>query len=521
MKCIRWIKALLLVQLFACSGIAGAQLIQESSAQLVESTSLTVPLYKSRILTSAVPVERVSVGNPDIADLLILRAQELYVLGKDLGTTNVLFWDRDDRLIGSIEVEVTHDLDALKQKLFELMPNENIDIYAAQRSIVLSGTVSNILNMNAALQIAQGYLAQVGTAVEEQAFEQRQSEEAAGEVINLMQVAGAQQVMLEVKVAEIARSELREMDMQFNGIDVGSRRWNFGGVNGGATFPDAIFTPGNTRVPVFAEDAPFGPVIDEFLPNPLTIEDNGFFASLLTGNGMFNMSLNAARQRGLARILAEPTLTTLSGEEAQFLSGGEFPIPVPQGVNGVTVEFKEFGVGLRFVPVVLSSGQINMSLNITVSELTETSNVFVDIDGSPTTFLVPSLSKRSASATVELADGQTMGIAGLINEDLREVVNKFPGLGSIPVIGNLFRSQEFIKGESELLILVTPHLARPMPRNQIQLPTDDFVEPTDKEFYLMGRIEGRPSASRTQDDGEPVAASDAGGVESDFGHELR
>jgi pilus assembly protein CpaC len=522
MKSIKWIKTVLLIALCAGPAVAGAQLIQESSASVTEATSLSVPLYKSRILTSAVPVERVSVGNPDIADLLILRAQELYVLGKDLGTTNVLFWDQDDRLIGSVEVEVTHDLEALKQKLFELMPNENINIYAAQRSIVLSGTVSSSLNMKAALQVAEGYLAQIGTAVEEQQFEQRQSDENAGKIINLMQVAGAQQVMLEVKVAEIARSELREMDMKFNGIDVSSSKWNFGGVNGGATFPDALFQPGDVRVPVFAEDAPFGPVIDEFLPNPLSIDDTGFFASLLTGNGMLNMSLSAARQRGLAKILAEPTLTTLSGQEAQFLSGGEFPIPVPQGVNGVTVEFKEFGVGLRFLPVVLSSGQISMSLNISVSELTDTSNVFLNIDGTPTTFLVPSLSKRSAGATVELADGQTMGIAGLINENLREVVNKFPGLGSIPVLGNLFRSQEFIKGESELLILVTPHLARPMPSNQIMLPTDDFVEPNDKEFYLMGRIEGKDrQASSSSEDGEPIASNDAGGVESDFGHEVR
>ncbi|HMB72415.1 MAG TPA: type II and III secretion system protein family protein, partial [Gammaproteobacteria bacterium] len=502
------------------SGGASAQLIQESSGLLAESTALSVPLYKSRILTSTVPVERVSVGNPDIADLLILRAQELYVLGKDLGTTNVLFWDRDDQLIGSVEVEVTHDLSALKQKLFELMPNENIDIFAAQRSIVLSGSVSSVLNMNAALQIAEGYLTQAGTAVEQQQFEQTDTEETAGEVINLMQVAGAQQVMLEVKIAEIARSELREMDMQFNGIDVGSSKWNFGGVNGGATFPDALFEPGNVRVPVFAQDAPFGPVIDEFLPNDMSIRDTGFFASLLTGNGMLNMSLSAARQRGLAKILAEPTLTTLSGQEAQFLSGGEFPIPVPQGVNGVTIEFKEFGVGLRFVPIVLSSGQISMTLNISVSELTDTSNVFLNVDGSPTTFLVPSLTKRSASATVELGDGQTIGIAGLINENLREVVNKFPGLGSIPILGNLFRSQEFIKGESELLIMVTPHLARPMPGNQIQLPTDNFIEPNDKEFYLMGRLEGKPREERTAEDGEPVAANETGGVESDFGHEL-
>jgi pilus assembly protein CpaC len=265
-----------------------------------------------------------------------------------------------------------------------------------------------------------------------------------------MQVAGAQQVMLEVKVAEIARTELRKFEMKFNGLDVGGSRWNIGAVNGGATFPDALFEPNDVRIPIFGEDAPFGPVIDEFMPNPLSIDDTGIFASLLTGNGLLNLTLDAAKEQGLAKILAEPTLTTLSGQEARFLSGGEFPIPVPQGLNGTTIEFKEFGVGLQFVPVVLGSGQVNLKLSITVSELTNTSNVVLTTQGSTSTFLVPSLSKRSASATVELLDGQTMGIAGLISEDLRQAVNKFPGLGSIPILGNLFRSHMHLVAQQAL-----------------------------------------------------------------------
>jgi len=509
-----WMKSLALAALSVGATGASAQLVQETSAQVGETAELVVPLYKSRVLSSTIPVERISVGNPDIADLLILRDREIYVLGKDLGTTNVLLWDRGDSLIGSVAIEVTHDLEALKQKLFQLMPNEQIDVYAAQRSIVLAGAVSSVTIMDAALRLASGYLAPAGTAVETQVFaqggSQGGSEEASAEVINLMQVSGAQQVMLEVKVAEIARTELRKLDMQFNAIDVGSSRWSLGGTNGGASFPDALFEPDGTRVPIFGDSAPFGPVIDEFLPNDMSIADTGFFASFLTSEGLLNMSLDAARQKGLAKILAEPTLTTLSGQEAVFLSGGEFPIPVPQGVNGVTVEFKEFGVGLRFVPVVLGSGHINLKLNISVSELTETSNVIVSTSETSSSFLIPALSKRSASATVELMDGQTIGIAGLINEDLREIVTKFPGLGSIPVLGNLFRSQEFVKGETELVIMVTPHLAQPLRPDQIRLPTDSFIEPTDKEFYLMGRLEGRPRGGET---------SDEGGVDSDFGHE--
>jgi pilus assembly protein CpaC len=504
-------KGLTLALLALVGFAANAQIVQETSTQLAQTTELVVPLYKSRILSSSMPVERVSVGNPNIADILILRQRELYVLGRDLGTTNVLLWDNDDRLVGSVTVEVAHDLDGLKQKLFELMPNENVAIYSAQRSIVLAGSVSSVVNMNAAMQIARGYLAESQSGDEGSGTEE-------GQVINLMQVAGAQQVMLEVKVAEIARTELRRLDTQFNGIDVGGSRWNFGGVSNGAVFPDALFG-GDTRVPVFEEFAPYGPAIDEFAPNPLTIQDNGFFASLLTANGMLNMALDAAKEKGLAKILAEPTLTTLSGQEAQFLSGGEFPIPVPQQNGAVTIEFKEFGVGLTFVPVVLGSGQINLKLNIAVSELTDLANVAVSARETTSTFVVPSLSRRSASATVELLDGQSMGIAGLINEDLREAVNKFPGLGSIPVIGSLFRSQQFIKGESELVILVTPHLARPLPRDQIRLPTDDFVEPGDMDFYLMGRLEAKPPEAGEDGDGSAMNESN-GGVESYFGHEI-
>jgi len=480
-----------------------------------------VPLYKSRVLGSDVPIARVSVGNPDIADILILRDRELYVLGKDLGTTNVLLWDNMDQLVGSVSVEVAHDLDALKLRLHELLPNEQIAVYASQRSIVLAGSVSSLTSMDAALQLARSYLAQVGTAVSEQAFEQQQSssqDRTGGQVINLMQVSGAQQVMLEVKVAEISRTELRRFEMQFNAIDVGSGKWNFGGVNGGATFPDALFGENELRIPVFSELAPFGPAADEFMPNPMSISDTGFFASLLTTNGMLNIALDAAKEQGLAKILAEPTLTTLSGQEARFLSGGEFPIPVPQGLNGITVEFKEFGVGLQFLPVVLGSGQVNLKLNITVSELSGANNVLLRAEDTTSTFFVPSLNKRSASATVEIGDGQTIGIAGLINENVREVVNKFPGLGSIPILGNLFRSQQFQQGESELVILVTPRLARPLPPGPVRLPTDDFIEPNAMEFYLLGRMEGKP---REGDSEAPPSTRNTGGVESGFGQAVQ
>jgi len=461
--------------------------------------SMEVPLYQSRVVVLNTSVARVSVGNPDIADILILQSTQIYVLGKDLGTTNVLLWDRSDTLIGTLNIEVTHDLQSLKEKLYRLLPDEKIEVHSAQRNIILAGSVSNLSNMNAALQIAQGYFAQLGAAVQTETFELEQGrstreDKSVGQIINLMSVGGVQQVMLEVKVAEISRTELKRLDVRFNAILQGSSKWKWGGVNGGATFPDAIFEPGSVRVPVFDNPAPFGPVIDEFAPNDLFIRDKGFFASFLSQNALFNLAFDAAKENGLAKILAEPTLVTQSGHEAQFLSGGEFPIPVPRGLEGTTIEFKEFGVGIKFLPLVLDSERISLKLNITVSELVNDNSVIVSADGVSSTFLIPSLSKRSAQTTVELADGQTLGIAGLINENLREVVTKFPGLGSIPVIGALFRSQEFRKGETELLILVTPHLVKPLLPTEIRLPTDNFVDPSDFGWYLSGKLGGRPVA---------------------------
>ncbi len=470
---------------------------QETATQpaFVSDENLTVPLYKSRVLPLSAAASRVSVGNPDIADILILRASQIYILGKDLGTTNVFLWDKNDVLIGAVEIVVTHDLQSLKKKLHDLLPNESIEVHSAQRNIILSGNVSNVTNMDAALKIARGYFARF-TAVDSTEFEQETgagtAESSAGEVINLMAIGGIQQVMLEVKVAEISRTELRRLDMRFNAILQGSDRWNFGGVNGGATFPDAVSADG-LRVPVFENAAPLGPAVDEFAPNDLFIENQGLFASLLTSNALFNVAFDAAKEKGLAKILAEPTLTTQSGQEAEFLAGGEFPIPVPQGRDGITIEFKEFGVGVKFLPVVLDSKRINLQLNINVSELVSGNTVGINLNGVTSNFIIPSLTKRSAIATVELADGQTIGIAGLINESLREVVTKFPGLGDIPGIGALFRSQEFIKGETELLILVTPHLAKPLGRDNIRLPTDGFAEPSDLEWFAYGRLEGTKS----------------------------
>jgi pilus assembly protein CpaC len=463
---------------------------------------LSVPLYKSRIVQLNTPISRVSIGNPDIADIVILRASQMYVLGKDLGTTNVLLWDRNDRLINSISVEVTHDLEGLRAKLHALLPAETILVYSAHRSIILSGEVTSLVAAGAAVQIAENYLAQAATATEKQMFEEEAAQGGVGEgeVVNLLTVGGGQQVMLSVVVAEMARTELRKLDVRFFAVG-DSGNWRFGGVNGGGTFPDGIGPP----------------LADGFLPNDLTIDDKGFFAGFMSSDFLFQMAFSAAKEKGLAKILAEPTLTTLSGQEATFLSGGEFPIPVPGGNdNSTTIEFKDFGVGLAFLPVVLGSDHINLSLNVSVSELSSQNALVLDDSEVSSSFFVPSLTKRSVSTTVELADGETIGIAGLLSENVREVVKKFPLLGSLPILGALFRSQEYIEGETELVILVTPRLAKPIDPESIRLPTDKFVRPNDWEFYMLGKTEGSPERVRERSS----LSTDTGGTTGNFGHVL-
>jgi pilus assembly protein CpaC len=493
-----------------CLAVSSQSYAQDRTEQVVHATrntNVTVPLYKSRVVVLPGAVKRVSIGNPDIADVLILGSDALYVLGKDLGTTNVLLWDREDQLVSALNVFVTHDLDGLRRQMDVVLPSEKIELSSVQRNIVLSGQVSSVVKMDAALQLARGYLEQAATAKEKIMFKQDagsggKEDKKAGEVVNLMTVGGVQQVMLQVRVAEVRRDAVKHLNAQMNALS-NTGKWVAGGVNGGASFPDALFQPGNVRVPIFGNGTnaggnPIGPVFDEFAPNTPTISSTGLFGSFLSNDFLANVVLDAFQQRGLAKILAEPTLTSLTGQEAEFLSGGSFPIPVSQDRGQISVEFKDFGVKLLFVPLVLDDGRINLKLNVSVSELVDSNSLVLTPTDTTSRFTIPSLSERRAVSTVELYDGQSLGIAGLVNESMRSAVNKFPGLGDIPILGHLFRSQDFQKGQTELVILVTPRLAKPIKPADVKLPTDAITDPSNAEFFLGGRIEGRKPAASSE-----------------------
>jgi pilus assembly protein CpaC len=246
-----------------------------------------------------------------------------------------------------------------------------------------------------------------------------------------------------------------------------------------------------------------GPVFSQFVPNIPSIASQGLFGGLIHGNFVGQLVLDAALQQGAARILAEPTVTTLNGQEAQFLSGGSFPIPVPEQNGTIGIEYKDFGVKLIFQPLVLEAGRINLKLNVSVSQLVDTNSLVVSPITSSKVFAVPALSERRALSTVELSDGQTIGIAGLMNENMNNAVTKFPGLGDIPVLGQLFRSSSFQKGQTELVIFVTPTLAKPIKPSDLHLPTEGQIDPSNVDFYLRGRMEGAPPPGGASPTGTP------------------
>ncbi|MGO2341631.1 type II and III secretion system protein family protein [Vibrio litoralis] len=455
--------------------------------------TLTVPHHKSEHVLLSGNAQRVSLGDPDVLDIVMLKSNELFLIGKKLGSTNLMVWDRNGQLMESINVEVTHDLNSLKQKIYEFMPNEKIEVHSAQDRLVLSGQVSSQEQMNKVLKIAETYTA--GQAADKSKGSSDEQIANTG-VVNLMSIGGAQQVTLEVSVAEVQRNLVRKFDANFNFLQLSGSKISWGA----------------TSIPN----------VGGVLPAPST-NDYGLLGAFADSNTIFEVALDIAKQNGMAKVLAEPNLTALSGSKAEFLAGGEFPIPVPDGDDGVTIEYKEYGVGLKFIPTILSDQKINLELVVDVSEISNSSSLVLNPSGTNGTYIIPPITRRSAASTLELADGQTIGIAGLLSENVRDNASKMPGFGDIPILGQLFNSEEFVKGETELVILVTPRLAKPIDRSKVTLPTDAFIEPNDLEFYILGmgaRIQDRELEDSNTNNADNTEVASLGGSEGEFGHDL-
>jgi pilus assembly protein CpaC len=448
----------------------------------LEATSpqrIGLTIGKSIILGSPQPVKRVSLADDKIADAMVLTPRQIYIVGKAAGITNLILWEDREKVSAIVDLVVSPDISRLKEKLHEILPDEkDILVTSSHDRITLSGTVSSTANLSQVLALAESFAGAGG-------------KEGEGKVINLLEVAGVQQVMLEVRVSEISRNLLKELGINFSAVSKGGTNLGIGMLKGLSTVSSVSASDFNIAASV-----------------------NAIFR-FLGGGATWTMFIDALREDGLLKVLAEPTLITLSGKNASFLAGGEFPYPIPQsvgaGANTITIEFKTFGVGLNFTPTVLSNGKINMQVAPEVSEL-DFGNA-VSFQG----FVIPGLATRRVSTVVELADGQSFAIAGLLQDSVRSASDRYPIFGDIPILGALFRSQSFKKNETELVVIVTPHLVKPLDLSKQTLPTDQYIEPDDFEYYLLGKLEGKgnmKSASTVPSSPE----SKTGGLEGEFGH---
>lgn len=458
--------------------------VEEYPGPAAIGPTLTLVIGKSTLLRLDAPIDRISLGNPAIADVTIISPRELYLLGKTFGSTNVILWRKGGQTT-VIDVFVNLDAGLLQDKLAQLLPEEKgIRVTAAADSVVLSGVVSSAAQVQQAVAIADAFVRNInkglvmpsvagdGIAKAGTSISIGQSSAGAGgavgaagaRVINLLKVSAPQQVMLEVKVAEVSRTLLDRLGAQFN--------WNRMG----------------------------GSWIYSILTGFLTNSAGAVGVTKANGNG-FNF--DAEKQDGLIKILAEPTIIAISGQEGSFLAGGKIFIPTSStsqgGVPTITLTEKEFGVGLKFTPTVLDGGLIHLKVAPEVSELSQTGTPFTTINGA--TAVLPSFTMRRAETSVQLYDGQSFAIAGLIKNNVTETVRRFPILGEIPILGALFRSSEFQSDKTELMFLVTPRLVKALSQ-EVVLPTDSFTPPTRSEFFLEGKMEG--SAPQPKREPQPL-----------------
>lgn len=432
------------LMLACCVGTSNAQVTTVSNPALNDQVSLNTaqgPVSgsidlaqgKSRVLNFDQVIGHTLVANPSIADLIPMTDQSIYMLGKQKGTTSLTLFDKDQNLLGVFDLNVTHDLASLKQRLYQLAPDEKIEVRSNGDSILLSGEVSN----SSILKMADSMAEQL----------------APGKVLNMMSTPASQQVMLRVKIAEVQRNTSKALGLGTNAFfNQGTESLNFfSGVLNPEAFASAV---GNFRL----------------------------------GEFDIRVVFDTLEQQGVLSTLAEPTLVAISGETANFLAGGEFPIPFnsttdDDGRSRITVEFKEFGVKLAYTPTVIGD-TINLVIEPEVSVLDPANGV--QFSG----IVIPGLVTRRASTTVELKNGQSFAIAGLLQENFEDSVSQIPGFGKIPILGALARSTNYQKRESELVIVVTPYIVEPHEGSDIPTPPDYFKKPSEVDLFFNGAVEG-------------------------------
>ncbi len=410
------------------------------------SAALQVPMNRAVVVESDTPFAELSIANPGIADISSLSDRTIYVLGKEPGRTTLTILGADGSLISNVEVHVTPDVAEFRERLAQILPGEPIEVRTANDGIVLSGTVSSIARLDRALELANRY--------------------APERVSNLMVVGGTQQVMLRVQFAEMQRSVSQALSSS-----IGIQGTTFGDDLGISAGTNTLNTSGGVA-------NAFGGSI------PAGNSNNGAVLFGFNASGVeVGILLEALESRGIVRTLAEPNLTALSGQEARFLAGGEYPVPVSQDEDTITVEFKPFGVELNFIPRVVDGDIINIELEAAVSSIDPTNSVSLG-EG----FSIDAFRRRETSTTVEMRDGESFAIAGLLSDDFQNLSGQVPWLGDVPVLGALFRSAEFTRQQTELVIIITPHLVTPTRGDAYALPTDRVRPPTANQLFFQGIV---------------------------------
>jgi pilus assembly protein CpaC len=399
------------------------------------SRFVRIGLNKSVVIKLPANARDVLVGNPDIVDAVIRTKNTAYLFARTVGQTNVFFFDANGRQILGLDLEVAQDMAALQNLIRRTIPGSKITVDTINDNIVLSGTAASPAEAKTALDLAAKF-----TGDEKK-------------VMSTIAVTGKEQVMLRVRVAEVQRTVLKQFGINWQAMfDVGKFAFNLASIN--------PFSGG------------------QGLLSPL----GGYAGNYTNGSTSVDVVLRAMERDGLLKTLAEPTLTAISGESAKFLAGGEFPVPVPQDNDVTTIEYKQFGVGLGFTPIVLSEGRISLSISTEVSDIDAQNSV--TISGTS----VPSLRVRRADTTIELPSGGSLMLAGLINDATRQNIDGTPGLKSIPVLGALFRSRDYIQNQTELVVIVTPYVVDPVSQKQLVTPGDRLNVATDSQTILLGRL---------------------------------
>ena len=432
----RWVARLMAAALLA-SGVVVAPGEAANTIVALEDDPLLIEISKGQLLRLDRPASTIFVAEPNIADIQVKSPTLIYVFGKAVGETTLYAVDARERVILARPLRITHNLSQLKAALRRVVPNGKIDAHSITGGLVLSGDVRTGTEAEDARLLAARFL----TAKEE--------------VLNRIRVTGPNQINLRVKIAEVSRTIIKDFGFNF----------------------DAVLTGAISGDPFTAS------LLQGVLPSTATRLNsvNNLTFNVTRGDFNINAVVDALEDEGLATVLAEPNLTATSGETASFLAGGEFPIPIPQEDNTIGIVFKKFGVSLSFTPTIIGDGRISLRVFPEVSQLSTSGSV--EISG----FSIPSLTTRRAETTVELGSGQSFAIAGLLQNNIDHDIKEYPGLADIPVLGALFRSTRFRRDETELMIIVTPYIVRPV-NEKLAAPTDGLVAPSDIERILMGQI---------------------------------